>query len=318
MHCKALKLPEFLRKTMFLPLLMDSTQLRAGSAGYTPPEKKQLKWLHYVSFQESKLYIGLYSHPHTPTGYPFFLPHSTAHRKENCGVSLSTWKPNCNKSKSLIFLPFRTLVSDFKSSPISQVDICQLTWCISQSKTPLEINHPTYQHVLSIPPFVLQESVQVRLLQDSTDVYRGPISVHSESPYNDIRKDPRLKDKAGVSNQKSAHLCPLCHMKCWVCPSILYLYNRSKAFYDYVWWWRWWWWRKTRRRRNHKAIPHQYIKWHNSNFIHLESESTLLSNPAPTRPPPKVVCCDPYKPAHVNIFGFYISGVIQYLYCYTN
>lgn len=144
MHCKALKRPEFLRRTMLLPLLMDSTQLRAGSAGYTPPEKKQLKWLDYVSFQESKLYIGLYSHPHTPTGYPFFLPHATAHRKENCGVSLSSWIPNCNKSKRLIFLPFRTLVSEFKLSPISQVDICQLTSCISQNKTALEINHPTY------------------------------------------------------------------------------------------------------------------------------------------------------------------------------
>lgn len=44
--------------------------------------------------------------------------------------------PHCNKSKSLLFLPLRTWVSDFKSSPISHVDTCQSAPCSSQNRTP--------------------------------------------------------------------------------------------------------------------------------------------------------------------------------------
>lgn len=32
------------------------------------------------------------------------------------------------------------------------------------------------------------------------------------------------------------------------------------------------------------------------------------SNPAANGSPPTVVCCDPYRPAHRNVFVFYING----------
>lgn len=154
MQCKALKVPEFLQKKNAFATSngLHPTPSRICRI-YAPREKA--KWLDYISFQESKLYIGLYSHPPLPYRLPIFPPtrHSPKKWRENYQVGLSTWIPICNKPKSLIFLPFRKLVSDFKASPISQVDTCQLALCISQSKTPLEINHPTYLHFFRISPF---------------------------------------------------------------------------------------------------------------------------------------------------------------------
>lgn len=176
MHCKALKVPKFLQKEIFLPLLMDSTQLQAGSVGYTPPERKQLKWLDYASFQESKLYIGRYSHPPLPYRLPIFLPtlHGPQKWRTNYHVGLSTQIPNCNKSKSLIFPPFRTLVSDFQVSPISQVDTCQLPSRVSQNKTPFRINHPTSLHGSCIPHWffsILVKSGFCMMMQKFTERY---------------------------------------------------------------------------------------------------------------------------------------------------
>lgn len=150
---------------------MDSTQLQARTVGYTPPEIKQSKWLDYMSFQESKLYIGLYSHPPLPYRLPIFPPTlcSPQRWRENYQVGLSTWIPNCNKSQSLIFPSFRTLVSDFKASPISQVDTCQLASWVSQNKTPLEISHPTYLHDFHIAPLVFQYFNKIRHVHDDVD-----------------------------------------------------------------------------------------------------------------------------------------------------
>ena len=298
---------------------MDSTQLQAGSVGYTPPEKKQLKWLDYMSFQESKLYIGLYSRPPLPCRLPIFPPtrHGPQRWRENYPVGLSTWIPNCNQSQSLILLPFRTLVSDFKASPISQDDTCQLVSCVSQNKTPLEINHPTYLHNLHRAPLVFQYFIKIRLLHDDADVWRVPFILIQSSQTKIPQRTPDfIKDGASVSNQNSAPIFVPCVTwnagDAWgFCvftteaelPVTMLDDNDDDRDDDDDGG------RRRRRRRNHNAtMLQECIKWYNSNVIYLQS--TLLGNPTPNRWLSKVVCYDPCGPAYIQTFVFHINGFV--------
>lgn len=115
-------------------------------------------------------------------------------------MSQSAWAPNCDKSGSLIYLPLTALLSDLKSSLISQ-----LAPCISQNKTPPEINRPTLLHIVHIPPFIFQYFVKTRLSRDGADVHGRAISFLFRPQITVARRTPGLiKDKTGVSNWSGA------------------------------------------------------------------------------------------------------------------
>lgn len=102
------------------------------------PRRKAIDMTCLSLFPEKYIIYRPALTPPLPDRVPIFPPtrHSPQKRGENYQASLSTWIPHCNKSKSLLFLPLRTWVSHFKSSPISHVDTCQSAPCISQSRTP--------------------------------------------------------------------------------------------------------------------------------------------------------------------------------------
>lgn len=72
-------------------------------------------------------------------------------------MGFSPW----SQAKSLIFLPSRTLVSNFKVIPISQVDTCQLAPSISWNKTPLEMARPR------VPTCLPHSSVHFSIFQEN-------------------------------------------------------------------------------------------------------------------------------------------------------
>lgn len=227
-------------------------------------------------------------------------------------MGLSTWIPNCNQAKSLIFLPFRTLVSVCKASPISQGDTCQLASCISQNKTPLEINHPTFPHVFPKYPFVFQYFVKISLLHDGADIYKSAITFNSETSSRVSERTPDLiKGKTSVSNwERVPFLSLLLHGMQGLPEYVVPLQQKlpvttldddddgddggART-------------RKGGRKWPHNATLRNYIKCHNSNFV---SQSTPLSNVTPNGLSPQLLRCDLCRPTHVNIFVYYLNGFI--------
>lgn len=146
--------------------------------------------------------------PPLPYRLPIFPPtlHSPQKWGENYRVNLSAWIPNCNKSGSLVFLPLRTLASDFKSSPISQVDTCQLAPCISQNKTPLRyITPPTNTSCIYLRLFfrISLRSGPDLTVQMFTEV---PSAVLQSPPTEISERTPDFRTKQ--VSQKSAPFCP--------------------------------------------------------------------------------------------------------------